>query len=194
MPLLGRIVRLQVQESSLKMGDAPRRWYDPSPILAVPKLRLSPDGVAGVLEDDAEVVDVHNRRHPASKNRGDNGVSIGFVSHYDAMRGRFGEHMVDGISGENILVEIDRMVDAREMATGLKIRTSGGEEINLSEVIVAAPCVEFSRFALQFPRDARPDRSVTEAVQFLHEGMRGFYARYEGPGAVLSVGDEVLLA
>jgi hypothetical protein len=194
MPLLGRIVRLQVQESSLKKGDAPRRWYDPSPIRTVPKLRLTPDGVVAVLEDDAEIIDVHNRQHLASKNRGENGVSIGFVSHYDAMRERFGGHMVDGISGENILVEIDRMVDAGELATGLTIRTSEGEEFDLSEVIVAAPCVEFSRFALQFPRDARPDRSVTEAVQFLNNGMRGYYACYAGPAALISVGDELYLA
>jgi hypothetical protein len=193
MPVLGRIVRLQVQESSLKMGEAPRRWYDPSPIMEVPDLRLTADGVVAVPEGDEVIVDVHNRLHPASKNRGKNGVSIGFVSHYDAMRERFGGHMVDGIAGENILVEIDRMVDHAEIAKGLEIRLAGGERIELADVIVAAPCVEFARFALQFPREARPDRTVTEAVKFLDDGMRGFYARYEGPAVMLSVGDELLL-
>src|SRR2546430_5652355 len=32
---LGRIVRLQIQRSSLKTGEKPRRRYDPAPLLAV---------------------------------------------------------------------------------------------------------------------------------------------------------------
>lgn len=194
MPVLGRIVRLQAQESSLKMGEAPRRWYDPAPIVDAPALRLTPDGVIAVSESGDEIVDVHNKRHPASKYRGDNGVSVGFLSHYDAMRREFGAHLNDGIAGENILIEIERMVDAEEIAQGLMIRTSSGDEIRLDTVIVAAPCVEFARFALQFPHDAKPDRTVTQAVQFLNGGMRGYYARYEGHSAEIRLGDTVSLA
>lgn len=192
--VLGKIIRLQAQKSSLKMGEAPRRWYDPAPIVDAPALRLTSDGVVAVPEQGEEIVDVHNVRHPASKHRGDNGVSIGFVSHYDAMRERFGEHLSDGLAGENILIEIDRMVKADEIARGLLVRTSAGDEVRLDEVIVAAPCVEFARFVLQYPRDARPDRTVTEAVQFLNNGMRGYYARYAGQGAEIRVGDTVSLA
>ena len=43
MELIGTIVRLQIQRSSLKLGERPRRWFDPSPLLEVPALSLSPD-------------------------------------------------------------------------------------------------------------------------------------------------------
>src|SRR5574337_1547489 len=39
---LGKIVRLQIQRSPLKIGEKPSRVYDPSPILAVAGLTLTP--------------------------------------------------------------------------------------------------------------------------------------------------------
>src|ERR1700710_1980804 len=78
MELIGQIVRLQVQESSLKMGERPRRWYEPGPIRAVPMLMLDTSGVTGREADGTIVPDVHNAAHPASKHRGENGVSVGF--------------------------------------------------------------------------------------------------------------------
>src|SRR3989454_10864344 len=44
---LGRIVRLQIQRSSLKTGEKPLRVYDPTPCLAVARLAVGPDGVLG---------------------------------------------------------------------------------------------------------------------------------------------------
>src|SRR6266513_3122825 len=41
---LGRIVRLQIQRASLKTGEKPTRVYDPTPLLAVDRLALAPDG------------------------------------------------------------------------------------------------------------------------------------------------------
>ena len=41
---LGKIVRLQIQRSPLKTGEKPNRVYDPSPILAVNELTLTPLG------------------------------------------------------------------------------------------------------------------------------------------------------
>ena len=74
MRLIGTIVRLQVQESSLKVGDKPRR-YDPAPIRSVPALRVSPAGVVGLAESGESILDVHHHDHPASKNRGgENGI------------------------------------------------------------------------------------------------------------------------
>jgi hypothetical protein len=63
----------------------------------------------------------------------------------------------------------------------------------LRPVIVAAPCVEFARYALKFPDGARPDATVTEALRFLDAGMRGFYATYGGEPAVVEVGTRVFL-
>src|SRR5207237_8524528 len=89
---LGRIVRLQIQRSSLKTGDKPRRSYDPAPLLAVDRVAVGPEGVLGVSTDGAWLVDVHHRAHPETKNEdGVHGVSLGFTSHYALMRERSGQ-------------------------------------------------------------------------------------------------------
>ena len=189
--LVGQVVRLQVQESSLKVGDGPRRRYDPSPIRSVPALQLDERGVTGLTEWGEDVADVHNRDHPSSKNRGGNGVSVLFTGHYAAMREGFGPHLLDGIAGENILVACEQLVGEEDLAAGLIVETGDGQRVILRRLVVAAPCVEFARHALRFPDDARPDLTVTEAVLFLNDGMRGYYAAYDGPPTVIRVGDKV---
>jgi hypothetical protein len=192
--LIGTIVRLQVQESSLKVGSKPRR-YDPAPLRSVPAISLSPAGVVGLAEHGEAIVDVHHHDHPTSKNRGgENGISLGFTGHYLAMRQRFGQHLADGIAGENILIEADRQFHVEELANGVVVEGAGGRPLELRPVIVAAPCVEFSRYALKFPDGARPDATVTEALRFLDAGMRGFYATYEGEPAVVEIGARVFLS
>jgi hypothetical protein len=191
---IGKIVRLQVQESSLKVGDKPRR-YDPAPLRSVPSISLSPAGVIGLAENGESIVDVHHREHPTSKNRGgENGISLGFTAHYREMRRRFGQHLADGIAGENILIETDQQFPGEELANGVVIEGTAGTWLELRPVIVAAPCVEFSRYALRFPDDARPDATVTEALRFLDAGLRGFYTTYSGEPAVVEVGARVFLS
>lgn len=192
MELIGTIVRLQVQESSLKVGGAPRRWYQPGPIRAVPTLTLDARGVVGRAESGETILDVHNATHPSSKNRGGtNGVSVGFTGHYAAMRARFGDHLADGIAGENILVEADRLFMEADFAAGIRIEAADGAMILLEDVIVAEPCVEFSRYALRYPPDAPSDRAVTDALTFLRAGTRGFYATYRGAPATIAVGARI---
>jgi hypothetical protein len=193
MRLIGPIVRLQVQEVSLKVGTLRWRHYDPRGVRSVPVLEINDGGVRGRTADDKPIADVHHRDHPATKNRGENGISIGFTSHYGKMRERFADHLTDGIAGENILIETEDLVGATDLAAGLLIATAGGREILLDDVFPAAPCVEFSRFALRFPADARPDETVTEAVRFLNDGLRGYYASYHGPVARITIGDRVFL-
>jgi len=194
MELLGRIVRLQVHESSLKVGDRPRRWYEPGPIRVVPALTLDERGVIGQAEAGGTILDVHNATHPASKNRvGTNGISVGFTSHYAAMRVRFGDHLADGIAGENILVATDRMFTEADFAAGIQIEAADGAMIRLEDVIIAEPCVEFSRYALSYPLDAPSDRAVTDTLNFLREGTRGFYAAHRGEPVTAAVGARVYL-
>src|SRR2546421_10167046 len=84
---LGRIVRLQIQRSSLKTGEKPTRVYDPMPLLAVDRLALGPDGALGEGPDGSWLVDVHHRAHPRTKNEdGALGVSLGLTSHNEPMR------------------------------------------------------------------------------------------------------------
>src|SRR5881296_27551 len=91
---IGRIVRLQIQRSSLKTGDKPTRVYDPAPLLPVPRLAVSPEGVLGEAADHSWVVDIHHGAHPDTKNPdGQHGVSLGFTTHYAAMRDRFGDRI-----------------------------------------------------------------------------------------------------
>src|SRR6266581_1398023 len=77
---LGRIVRLQIQRASLKTGEKPTRVYDPTPLLAVDRLALGPDGALGEGSDGSWLVDVHHRAHPRTKNEdGAHGGSLGDV-------------------------------------------------------------------------------------------------------------------
>lgn len=192
----GEIVLLQVQIASLKVGEAPQRRYDPSSLRSVPELEITPAGVTGRNASGEPLPDVHNATHLASKNRaGTNGISVGFTSHYETMRTRFGAHLNDGIAGENILVrpaQVGVVVQADDLLGDLLVATTGGP-VRLGAFLVATPCVEFARYALRFPDDQRPDRTVTEAVQFLDDGTRGFYASFAGEVAVVRVGDRVYL-
>lgn len=190
---LGSIVRLQVQVAHLKQGEKPHRWYDPGPITAVSALRIEPGGVVG-LEGEAEFGDVHHMLHPISRFRGDNGVSVGLTGHYDRMRDRFGDHLTDGVAGENLLVEAERVLTDEDVSRGVVIETATGL-VELTAVAGAPPCVEFSRFCAGYGLDRRSDRGITETLKFLNEGMRGFYATLaDGQGQpVISVGDTVYL-
>ena len=173
---IGRIVRLQVQRSSLKVVEGDEKLYDPSPIESVPALLVQPEGVVGLPE---QIVDVHNATHPQSKNREANPISVGFTGHYALMRRRFGPHVTDGIAGENILVEVDERIRLDDLGGGLAV----GGDVVLGEPIVAEPCEPFTRWAM------RGVPGVKEGLQFLREGMRGFYFRYAGEPAEIRVGD-----
>ena len=191
MRTIGTIVRLQVQRSSLKTGEKPNRVYDPTPLLPVPRLTVTPDGVLGASADGGWMVDVHHRTHPATKNEdGLHGVSLGFTSHYAAMRERFGERIVLGCAGENLIVEADRIFVYDDLAAGVAIvAPDGGERMRLKVLQVSHPCRPFTGWAL----GGRVESEVLkENLQFLDGGTRGFYCMPEGSGTV-SMGDRVVL-
>jgi hypothetical protein len=190
---LGVISRLPLQRASLKAGRAPRRWYDPAPLLAVPAPCLGEGGVSTSIAHGERILDVHHQDHRASKNvRGRNGISIGFTAHDAAMRARFGEHLEDGLAGENILVQTDRLVHEADVRDGVAIVLQDGRVVRLARILLAEPCVEFTRYALRYPHDAPSDRAVTEALSFLSGGMRGYYASYTADPVVVRLGDRVV--
>jgi len=191
MTLVGTVVRLQVQTGSLKKGVKPSRVYDPSPLLAVAGLRLTPDGAVGIAEDGSEHLDVHHFRHPQTKHEGGREASFGFTSHYSKMRGEYGDRIVTGCAGENVLVETDRIWRLEDFRRGLAFQSAAtGGVAPLDAVIVADPCVEFSRFSLGDP--AAPPAEVKPVLQFLGEGTRGycFTPRSE---SILAPGDRLVL-
>lgn len=181
MKLVGEVVKLQVQRSSLKLGERPRRWYDPTPLLPVSELELDPDGVHGLDAGGAWLRDVHHAQASDSRNRdGHNGVSLGFTSHYDRMRARFGDQLAPGIAGENILVRASRPWNLAELQPALLIVTSAEATYRLSNLVVAEPCVEFTRYLLGLPVGAVTDARVSDGLRFLGGGMRGYYATFAG--------------
>jgi len=192
--LIGPIVRLQVQVSPLKFGKRPASWYDPAAITVVPALRIDTGGVVGLDPNDQHVLnDVHHRDHELSRYRGENGVSFGFTSHYLRMQGRFGPHLTLGIAGENIIIDTSRIYHEDELRDGVVVVGPDGDVcVDLLEV--AAPCVEFSRYAMRYPLERTSDRRIAEALQFLHQGTRGFNGTYrQAPDApsLMKTGDLV---
>lgn len=191
MRTIGTIARLQIQRSSLKTGEKPTRLYDPTPLLSVPQLSVSADGVLGAGEAGAWIVDIHHRAHPQTKNDdGLHGVSLGFTSHYAAMRERFGDRVVVGCAGENIIAEADGLFTYDELAAGVAILDpEGRERMRLKVLQVAHPCRPFTGWALG--KQVEPEE-LKESLQFLDNGMRGFYCTGEG-AATVSLGDQIAL-
>ena len=187
---LGRIVRLQIQRSSLKTGEKPARVYDPARLLTVGHLAIGPDGVLGQAGDGAWLVDVHHRAHPQTKNEdGAHGVSVGFTSHYAAMRDRFGDRITVGCAGENIVVEADRRITFDDLERGVALLGDSGREVARLEVLqVAHPCRPFSGWALGGMVESDV---LKETLQFLDGGMRGFYCQGVTSG-IVAVGDRVI--
>lgn len=191
MRTIGTIARLQIQRSSLKRGEKPNRVYDPTPLLPVPRLTVTPDGVLGASADGGWMVDVHHRGHPDTKNEdGLHGVSVGFTSHYAAMRDRFGDRIVVGCAGENVIVTADQMFTYEDLAGGVAIVSADGtERVRLKVLQVAHPCRPFTGWAL----GGRVESEVLkENLQFLDGGTRGFYCVGEGVGTV-ALGDRFVI-
>lgn len=175
---------VQIQQSPMKIGTGVDRIYDPSPLLRVPKIQLTGDGIYGISEAGESIIDVHHAHHPRSRFRGDNRLSFGFLPHYVAMRERFGSHLHDGIAGENIMLALD---EGQTFSTGervfLKSQASGALTA-LSSVIPAPPCREFSEFCAQFPLSPQ---ELKATLQFLDHGRRGYYAELAEPHTVVFV-------
>ncbi len=170
---IGPIIKMQVQPTSIKVGSKPER-YDPTRLLAVDTLLLSESGVVGVTCDGQHIIDVHNALHPHTKSRGDNGFSIGFTTHYQSLRSRFGDHMTDACAGENILVETDRMFSLADLQNGLAIQqVQTGEYIFLTDIQPIVPCLPFATYSAHRPLASH---EVKETLQSLMHGQRGFLA------------------
>lgn len=187
---IGQVVRLQVQKASLKLGERPRRVYDPAPLLEVPRLHLSRSGAAGEIGGE-HVLDVHHAAHPATKSEPGREVSFGFTSHYGKMREAYGTHLSPGCAGENVLVETERIWRLEDFEPGLAFRSrETGSVLPLYRVTIADPCVEFSRYSLRAP-EASP-AELKPVLQFLGEGTRG-YCFTPGAEGTLEVGDTLVL-
>lgn len=191
--LLGTVVRLQVQRSRLKPGERGCRVYDPAPLRQVDELEIGPRGVRGRLDHqpdaatdpvDGWLLDVHHADHPDSRNvKGVNGLSLLPVAHHDALRARYGDHLVDGAAGESLLLDTVGSWPADALAGTLLLETVDGSPLTLTGGMPAPPCVEFSRFCLGLPVGTLGPE-VEQALVDLDGGARGYYATATGIGRV----------
>ena len=206
------MVRLQVQIAPMKPGRAPWRVYDPSCLREVDALRLTPNGVVGLMSDGSEVLDVHHSGHPLSRDRrGLAGVSVMGTGDYRALRARYGPHLVDGVAGEGVLVDHPPGLARRTMPAEVTLRrsliapgsavsvehddssgTGDRPELLLHSVQVAEPCVEFTRFCLRLPASDVVGSDVTAGLADLGAGARG-YKMVAGAEWVLRRGDVLLI-
>ncbi|GAC1662384.1 MAG: hypothetical protein PVS3B3_33560 [Ktedonobacteraceae bacterium] len=180
---IGPITHIQIQPASIKVGKP--EHYDPTRLFVLDELLLSRSGVVGVVHDGQHIIDVHNANHPETKSRGDNGFSIGFTSHYESMRCRFGKHIVNACAGENIPIETDTIFSLANLHNGLAIQqTRTGEYIFLTDIQPIVPCLPFSIYAAK--RRLAPSE-VKETLQFLMHGRRGFLAELVDKSKTVSV-------
>ncbi|MGS0688216.1 hypothetical protein ACVBEQ_24165 [Nakamurella sp. GG22] len=186
------IVRLQVQRYPMKAGRAPLRYYEPAALVAVERLLAGPSGVRGITAGGEKVLDVHHQNHPQCRDRrGNAGILFMGTGDYVALRERYGEHLVDGIAAETVLLDAPEGFAGRKLPRTATVNTADGP-LSLKGVRVADPCVEFSRFCLRQEPSSVVDDDVRSAMVLLDGGARGYRASAVAEG-VVAVGDTVTI-
>jgi hypothetical protein len=195
---LGVVTLVQLQPRGLIIetpGKTPNgHFYDPTRRVEVDRLVITRRGIEADLPGGERVLDIHHLDHPDKAYEDDDLVSVGFTVHYDAMRREFGEHMVDGIAGENIIVSSPDEIWTTDVGTGLILEsTETGETARLELVEFASPCQEFGQFCLQRQREEVPAALLRETLRFLGKGRRGFlFVLHDAEGSVtVQSGDRV---
>jgi MOSC domain-containing protein YiiM len=172
---LGRVKLVQLQPSGLIIESGTARIYDASRRVEVDKLLITSLGVESTTPQGERVLDIHHMNHPDKAYDSRDLVSLGFTSHYDAMRKRFGEHMVNGVAGENIIVACDQEVWMEDIGQQVAIESAKtGDRALLDVVEFAAPCEEFSHFVTDRQGERLSPDEVKTTLQFLNNGRRGF--------------------
>jgi hypothetical protein len=145
---IGHIKITQVKPAGLIIETPAGYIYDPSRRVEVPQLLLTHQGMEAENPQGERILDIHHAAHSDTHNEGDNVISIDFTYHYAQMRARFGEHMQDGIVGENIIMASAEQFWLDDLGQQIIIQDPNGEQQVVLDVIkFAAPCKEFSRYA-----------------------------------------------
>lgn len=190
---VGKIVRLQIQRSTLSLGEKPNRYFDPAALLSVDTMQITAQGAVVQLPDGQTLLDFHHADYPDGRNAEMNDLSVNFTAHYDEIRARYGagEHLYNGCGGENILVEADHRLTEAALSGGLAVRAQDGRLAWLRNIVVALPCQPYSKYVA---RNTEP-QIIKETLQFLDQGTRGFYCVFDDETPVtIEVGNEVLAA
>jgi hypothetical protein len=141
----------------------------------VESLCITSRGIEAITPKGEHVLDIHHIDHPDKAYDNNDLVCIGFTSHYEGMRARFGDHMVDGIAGENIIIEYEQEVWPEDLGQQIAFEnTNTGRRALLDVVSFAAPCEEFSHFAANSQHERLPAEKLKATLQFLGNGRRGY--------------------
>ncbi|MCP4142460.1 MAG: MOSC domain-containing protein [Chloroflexi bacterium] len=172
---LGKVKLVQIQPSGLIIETPSGYFYDVSRRVEVDSLTINSLGIEATLANSEHVLDIHHINHPDKAYDDDDLVSIGFTSHYEAMRKRFGEHMVNGSAGENIIIEHSDEVWLGDLGQQIAIENADtGQKLFMDVLSTAAPCDEFSHFVAKSQDKRLPAAELKSTLQFLHNGRRGF--------------------
>jgi hypothetical protein len=174
MRALGMVKLVQIQPSGLIVQTEAGEIYDPSRRVEVDSLLVTQLGIEADINGE-RVIDIHHIDHPDKAYDNKDLVSIGFTSHYEAMRKRFGEHMVNGAAGENIIIEYEHEIWMEDLGEKLIFENVKTGKRSLFDVIrFAAPCNEFSHFVADSQHERLPADELKSTLQFLNNGRRGF--------------------
>jgi MOSC domain-containing protein YiiM len=193
---LGKVKLVQLQPTGLVVKTPKGEYYDPSRRLEVEQLFISTEGIEAITPSGERVLDIHHMAHPGKAYGNDDLVCIGFSSHYAAMRARFGEHMVDGVAGENIIIEYDQEIWPEDLGQGIVIENQvTGSRALLELVRFAAPCEEFSHYVAQSQDKRLPADKLKSTLHFLGNGRRGYLLVLRKGQEVVNVrpGDRVFI-
>ena len=172
---LGVVKLVQLQPNGLIIKKDGGYFYDESRRVEVPKLIINSKGIEATTPEGDHVIDIHHLDHPDKEYDDDDLVCIGFSSHYDKMKERFGDHLVYGTAGENIIIEYPGEIWLEDLEGQIGFENQDTRQmLVLEDVLVAAPCEEFSHFAAQSQEEKLPAGELKEILQFLSDGRRGF--------------------
>ena len=172
---LGSVSLTQLQPSGLIIETPSGYFYDASRRVEVDQLVITTKGIEAVTPGGDQVLDIHHLDHPDKAYGDDDLVCIGFTSHYNSMRSRFGSHMVDGSAGENIIIRCEEEVWQADLGEHIGIENAETGQIAILDMVrFAAPCQEFSHYAAQSKEEKLPADELQSILQFLGNGRRGF--------------------
>ncbi len=191
---LGEVLLVQLQPNGLIIKKDQGYFYDVSRRLEVDELIINSRGIEANTPSGDPVLDIHHLDHPDKEYDDDDLVCIGFSSHYDRMRKRFGDHLVYGAAGENIIIKAEDEIWLSDLGTRIGIENQEtGHMLVLDQIQVANPCEEFSHFAARRGDERLSPLDLKEILNFLEKGRRGFLLVLESgqAGGIVRPGDRV---
>lgn len=176
---LGHVNLVQLQPNGLVIDTLDKtptgHFYDPTRLIQVDRLVITPLGIEATIPGGEHVLDIHHTNHPDKAYGNDDLICIGFTSHYDAMRTYFGAHMVNGIAGENIIIEYSEEIWPDDLQQKLGVENQDTGEMAILEMVkYAAPCVEFGQYCIQNQYEKIATNEMKDLLKFLGNGRRGF--------------------